>query len=481
LACAPALVVTLAAASAQQEAPVAAPADPTAAQPPWRWANDKREPFLEWHTSAALQQQAYDEACAAMRAATGLDLAGRVDVTIIPLVAFPFVAMESGAKTGALKHGHTLSKTLDWLGFAPAGERNRGLSGAEMEEQAAKGPALRGIYFPRVPSRGSRSRELPRQIFVSEDVTADDLANVLRHELVHALQDAAFDFSTWVDTQHQDLDVHLARCAVEEGTAMLLANPQDLDAALEQASSVGGGCVCVDAAGPSGTFSFTHIAGGAFAKQVRATVADDAALIGALFRGPPATTREILRPELFLAERARAADGGAEDGSPGEDAAADPDFTHLVPLMKAGIEAAKWDPPDATVGGAYLMLSVLVDLGVPCAEAAAMADHWRADQLLTADAERGTYHRCVLACSAWVLDSDEAAAALAGTIETALAARGAGAPQLKRDASSRHATRWFQPEDRDLAHVLIERRGRCVVYAAGEDVGPLAEQLAADG
>jgi hypothetical protein len=481
LACAAALVVALAAASAQQDAPGAAPAEPTTAMPPWRWTNDKREPFLEWHTNAAIQQQAYDEAYAAMRAATGLELAGRVDVAIVPLIAFPFIAMESGAKTGALKHSHTLTKALDWLGFAPEGDRNRGVSGDEMAERAAKGPPLRGIYFPRVPAGGGRSRELPRQVFVCEDVRADDLVNVLRHELAHALQDTAIDFSTWVDTQHLDLDVFLARFAVVEGTAMLLANPQELHVALERAANVAGGCVCLDATGKLTPYSLTHIAGGDFARQVRDTVADDAALVSALFREPPATTREILRPDLYLAGRERMAGGGAPAGVPSEDFAADPDFTRLVPLMKAGVEAAKWERPDATVGGAFLMLSVLVELGVPCAEAAAMAEHWRADQLLTADMKRGNRHPCVVACSTWVLDSDEAAATLAGAIETALAGRGAGAPIVKRDASPRHATRWFQPEDRDLAHVLIERRGHCVVYAAGEDVGPLAERLAADG
>src|SRR5262245_29729018 len=104
-----ALIASLSTALAQETGPVAGPAKAAAEPPPWRWSSDKRKPFLDWHTDAALQRAAYDEACEAMCAATGLRLAERVDVAIVPVEAIPFISMESGAKSGALKHGHTLT------------------------------------------------------------------------------------------------------------------------------------------------------------------------------------------------------------------------------------------------------------------------------------------------------------------------------------------------------------------------------------
>ncbi len=448
------------------------------AQAPWRWADDKRQPFHPWHNDSAVQTQLYDDAYQTMRAKVGVELSEPVEIIIVPVGVFPLLAMEMGAKSGSLLHDHTTSRAFDWLGFASTADRQRGKTGDEIVAEASKNEGPAGMYFPLLPVTERRKRAMGRQIFLSADLAPDGVMRVLEHELVHAMQDAAYGFSTWIENGDQDLDVHYARSAVEEGFAMLMANPEMLDAARDEGGGATGSNFCCLLEGQEGRmYGFTHMLGGAVAKSVRMTVADDHALLATLFGQPPGSTREILHPELYLAR--------LEERTPLESSASaatsDAGFTQLVQRIGAGVTRGGWKPASETSCGEFFLFSLLVELDTPCAGASSLASHWRADHLVTVDSPHGTYPRCSLVAAVWLLDSDEGAASLAGALEEALASRGAGAPKPSRDSSVQQSTRVFEPESPDLPRALIERQGRCIVYVAGEDVGPMVEELVGGG
>lgn len=167
------------------------------------------------------------------------------------------------------------------------------------------------------------------ELVLLSDMPAMLQAPVVRHELVHALQDQTYDLRAWLGDAGEDEDRAAAVQAVLEGHATdvmnratmagmgldeLMEDP-DLAVALEGLFEPGdGGAPLLDAASSAGLMAamlpagtppplvaqllFPYLTGATFVSGYLATHPEDLAC-EALYRRPPTTSAEVLMPSLW--------------------------------------------------------------------------------------------------------------------------------------------------------------------------------------
>jgi hypothetical protein len=422
---------------------------------PWRWTDQEREPFRPWHTDADLQRRLYDEALAEMQAIVGVPLPERIDVVIVPVYAFAFVSMESGAKDGSLLHDLCVSRALEWLCLEPAGDRGRTIGSDWRGDPESAVSYAGGMYV---------ARHVRRMIVLNADRTEAQVAHALRHELVHAMQDELFPFSEFFNFEGITIDERWARQALEEGYATLVTPAADGTAEPVGASSG-------EPADPRNTsFQLVDFFYGAGSEAVRAVAEGGASrreLLQLAFGRPAPTTREVLHPELY------------ERFLETSEAAALPEPDALVGLITAFVQAHMGNdqqPSWATRLGEFGLSSVLVGMGETSAEAARLASSWRNDSIINFGEERHP----VATSSVWVLGDATAATELAAAMQRLAGALGeAGWQEVTLQVGDRRITGHSLRLGAGRPDVLLVREDAVVGYIAGQDLDAVIATLQA--
>jgi hypothetical protein len=190
---------------------------------------------------------------------------------------------------------------------------------------------------------------------------------VVAHEVTHALQDQHFDLERWLSAVSPTEDAALARAAVAEGDAMaamiaLLLEPvgagiedlPPLSSLLEEGSAgMAAGYPTFDAAPPAlqRLLLFPYVEGSDFVREALDRGGWNA--VDRLYRDPPASTEQILHPELYFDRRDEPgavtlpgdtiAPGALTEGSWGEFGTRLALAATLADSTLAGTAASGWD------------------------------------------------------------------------------------------------------------------------------------------
>ena len=296
-----------------------------------------------------------------------------------------------------------------------------------------------------------------RKLYIASSREADPAwaDMVMAHEIDHALQDQHFDLERWMKAVDHDDDASAARSAVIEGDGVALMIEYSMAeqgqpppwgqevvvrlmmAAMQSTATGAGG----DGAPGSGKvfdraplalreqMIFPYQAGVGFIAALRKTQPWSA--VDAVFlTRPPASTEQVLHPELYLA------DAGPDRIT----AAAPPASTGLVQLQRANWGEAGWG-------------SFLRSHGVAPDAATTAAAGWGGDRVVLigpADGAADPARTTALALTTWDSEADalEAWDALGRALEDLVV----GAPLVADD----HEVRWLGADGRITA---AERRG----------------------
>lgn len=305
---------------------------------------------------------------------------------------------------------------------------------------------IAGFYDP-------RERKLYIASSRESDPTWADM--VMAHEIDHALQDQHFDLDRWMKAVEDDDDASAARAAVVEGDGVALMIEYSLAEqglpppwgqemvvrmmlASMEATVAGGDDSGAASAGKvfdraplalREQMIFPYQAGIGFIAALRKT--QPWARVDDVFtKRPPASTEQILHPELYVA-----------DARPDQvTASAPPATTGLVQLHTAIWGEAGWG-------------SFLRSHGVVAATAATAAAGWGGDRVVLLGPADGAAHperTTALALSTW--DSEVDAVEAWDALGLALEAMVVGVPLIADD----HQVRWLGADGRITA---AERRG----------------------
>jgi len=186
-------------------------------------------------------------------------------------------------------------RTLEALGLLPKGYPLEQKLIALLTEQIA------GLYDPK-----------GREFFIAASTEAAEQRVIMAHELTHALEDQHFHIEQWIKAAKDNDDAGFARDAVLEGSAMIAmidyllrdagASFQDLgnfDPALllgdvERSQELNDVPLVL-----KDQLLFPYLAGAAFTAKALAAAGGWPGL-PRLFERPPASTQQILHPELYL-------------------------------------------------------------------------------------------------------------------------------------------------------------------------------------
>lgn len=199
-----------------------------------------------------------------------------------------------------------------------------------LDRQVGLGDAIRDLYAGQA---GGFYDPVGRKLHLLSDLPAVLQVPVIRHELVHALQDQHFGLARWVEAASADEDRALAVQALLEGHATDVMNRMSLaslwgagedalppavaqaelaealdglDMAPARAGSGAGGGLDVAALSlPTGTppvlsaqLLFPYVVGATFVADYRRRHPEDPACAG-LYARPPGSTAEVLEPGLW--------------------------------------------------------------------------------------------------------------------------------------------------------------------------------------
>ena len=161
-----------------------------------------------------------------------------------------------------------------------------------------------GLYDPRT-----------KEFYVAESIAPQELRMVMSHELVHALQDQHFDLKTWSEAARPNDDAELARHSVLEGAAIAgmleymlreqkisIKDLPDIEqfirsqmlAELDKQSSMGKAPAFI-----RDSLLFPYFAGTAYTQKLLRAGGSWEKFYG-VFEKPPASTHQILHPDLYL-------------------------------------------------------------------------------------------------------------------------------------------------------------------------------------
>lgn len=209
-----------------------------------------------------------------------------------------------------------------------------------------------------------------QEFYISDWTSPDELRMVMAHELTHALQDQHYHIDAWRDAAKPNDDAELARDSVLEGAAvaaMLDYMLRDQGKGVRDLPAIDPSMVVGDAdSSPElskapmvirDELLFPYLAGTVFTQQVlKATRGWPD--FGSVFANPPASTQQIMHPDLYLQGVTCAP-------------VKLPDFSALLP--------ADWKQLDENLMGEFGVLEILKQfLKEPDAES--LAASWAGDR-----------------------------------------------------------------------------------------------------
>ncbi len=186
-------------------------------------------------------------------------------------------------------------KVLEKLGLIPKNFKLEDFLVDLLTEQIA------GLYDPK-----------GQEFFIADWISPADQRVVMAHELTHALQDQHFHVDPWLDAAKPNDDAELARDAVLEGSALAAMLDYLLRGQSKSVRELGD----MDAASLMGDMDkspelakappflrdellFPYVAGTTFTQHVLRT-STGWADFHKVFEHPPASTQQILHPDLYL-------------------------------------------------------------------------------------------------------------------------------------------------------------------------------------
>ena len=220
---------------------------------------------------------------------------------------------------------------------------------------------IAGLYDPKT-----------REFYIADWIAPNEQREVMAHELTHALQDEHFSIEKWADAAKPNDDAEFARHAVLEGSAFgammdwtfraqnihfrdvpnleSLLNPDMINGGEKDSK--------FDSAPPylRDVLLFPYLSGAVFTQRLLQEYGGWPGFYK-VFANPPASTQQILHPELYLK--------GAK-----------PDVVAL-PALPAG-ESARWKKLDETVAGEFFLLEWLKEFSNE-ARAQELASAWTGD------------------------------------------------------------------------------------------------------
>ncbi|MGB6198971.1 MAG: hypothetical protein WBF35_05420 [Candidatus Acidiferrales bacterium] len=209
-----------------------------------------------------------------------------------------------------------------------------------------------------------------QEFFISDWTSPAELKMIMAHELTHALQDQHYHIDAWRDAAKPNDDAELARDAVLEGAAvaaMLDYMLRDQGKGVRDLPSIDPSLVVGDAADSPllskapmvlrDELLFPYLAGMSFTQAIlKAT--NGWPDFGRVFANPPASTQQIMHPELYLSGVTRAP-------------VVLPDFSALLPV--------EWKKLDENLMGEFGLQEVLKQfLKEP--QALSIAPTWAGDR-----------------------------------------------------------------------------------------------------
>ena len=186
-------------------------------------------------------------------------------------------------------------KTLEALGLIPKGYPLDQKLLALLTEQIA------GLYDPK-----------SREFFIADWTSPSDQRMIMAHELTHALQDQHFHIDKWEDEVKDDDDASLAREAVLEGSATIAMIDyllRDIGKTSSDLGDIDPSLLLGDvndspelAQAPlliQDEMMFPYLPGASFIQRVL-KAGNGWPDIHKLFENPPASTAQILHPDLYF-------------------------------------------------------------------------------------------------------------------------------------------------------------------------------------
>jgi hypothetical protein len=209
-----------------------------------------------------------------------------------------------------------------------------------------------------------------QEFFISDWTEPAELKMIMAHELTHALQDQHYHIDTWRDAAKPNDDAELARDSVLEGAAvaaMVDYMLRDQGKGVRDLPAIDPSLVVGDASSSPllskapmvirDELLFPYLAGMQFTQAfLKAT--NGWPDFGRVFANPPASTQQIMHPDLYLNGVTRAP-------------VVLPDFPALLP--------AEWKQLDANLMGEFGLQEVLKQF-LPDAQALAIAPTWAGDR-----------------------------------------------------------------------------------------------------
>jgi hypothetical protein len=209
-----------------------------------------------------------------------------------------------------------------------------------------------------------------QEFFISDWTDPAELRMIMAHELTHALQDQHYHIDTWRDAAKPNDDAELARDSVLEGAAvaaMVDYMLRDQGKGVRDLPAIDPSLVIGDASSSPllskapmvirDELLFPYLAGMQFTQAVlKAT--NGWPDFGRVFANPPASTQQIMHPDLYLSGVTRAP-------------IVLPDFSGLLP--------AEWKQLDSNLMGEFGLQEVLKQF-LPDAQALAIAPTWAGER-----------------------------------------------------------------------------------------------------
>jgi hypothetical protein len=267
---------------------------------------------------------------------------------------------------------------------------------------------IAGLYDPKT-----------REFYIADWIEPGDQREVMAHELTHALQDEHFSIEKWADAAKPNDDAEFARHAVLEGSAfaammdwqyrdrgLSVRELPDLEKLMDPDLMTGGKKDSKFDQAPQfirDVLLFPYLSGAVFTQKLLQEY-DGWTGFNRVFEHPPASTQQILHPDLYL-----------RGLTP---------VTVELPALPAGA-AGRWKKLEASVGGEFLLLEWLKEFCGP-ARAKELAAAWTGDRYaIYAEAKPARGAKTPRALLLWRIAtaSDAEAARLFGGMSQALQMR----------------------------------------------------------
>jgi hypothetical protein len=295
-------------------------------------------------------------------------------------------------------------------------------------------------------------KHVKQMIVLNHDLSQELAAEAMRQELVHAVQDELFSFDSFENFEGVTVDEWWARHAIEAGFAKF---------ALDSKSKVAD----VDPTEWSVRLMGLYFgAGSDLIERVshrRETLRD---LLSMLFENPPASTREVLHPELYEAYL----DTGRHPAA-GDSASMQAMTDAVGTALTGGSSSISW----RSRLGEFGLQCQLVELGMDPIEASRVAAGWRNDVVINL----GLWHDPTATGVVWCLSGADAAAELSAKLQELAIARGVKLQGVDIGLNGKLTTAHVALGSESLPDVAILQDGEAVGFIAGADLAEIMKRL----